>query len=793
MIRSSVIFCQVSVGLGGRGYLPSLMLCLRLFWITVIAAGPAAAQTSGQNQTAGHDGTAKNHLAAKPVSGNEPVTFLADRVTYDKTNGIVSAEGHVQAWQNDHYMSADRITFDRNTNVAAAHGHVVIDEPDGEIVFGDYAELSGGMKNAVITNMRALLADNGKLAANGARRTEGKLNELARGVYTACNACRNHPLRPPEWQLRANHATQDLEHKRIEYTDAWLDVFGFPVAYFPYMSNTDPSVKRQSGLLVPGFGAASEHLGAYLQIPYYWVIDGQSDITLTPELSSQQGGDVTALYRNWLDEGRININAGVGRDENTTAGYFFGTASFDWNDTWRYGASINVSNSEYYLRDYEITPFVFNYLESTAYIEGFGVGAYTKLDVSGFEGLNATVTQSTLPYVLPRYTYSFLSEPDYWGGRFSFDTTDFNVIRGIGTDTRRLAAHVAWSRPFSGLLGEQYELTAEVTGAAYNATFLNDQPNFGIAEDSSTWHAEPQVALKMHWPFIRDAGSLGTQLVEPIVQVIAGPNTGDSLRDRLPNEDSLDYEFTDSTLFSRNRFGGYDRFDGGLRANFGLHGTWTFKGGEVLDALVGASEIEHVDHNLYPQFQPWNGFDTGSHLSDIVGRASFVPSQWVSINARARVDHTNGDLRFADAVMDVGRPILHASVGYLYSSTNPYELYLGPVGNVVDNVGYYNSGNLFTPGYLVPTDKATTFFVPRNEASFGVGTKVDGFTVSLDARRNLATDMMDSVNAHLRYEDECTALDILFARRYTSVLGDSGDTTIMFTITLKTIGSFPFK
>ena len=59
-------------------------------------------------------------MNAQPVSGNQPVTFQADSVTYDKTNGLVSADGHVQAWQNDHVLQADRVTFDSNTNVAAA-------------------------------------------------------------------------------------------------------------------------------------------------------------------------------------------------------------------------------------------------------------------------------------------------------------------------------------------------------------------------------------------------------------------------------------------------------------------------------------------------------------------------------------------------------------------------------------------------------------------------------------------------------------------------------------------------
>ncbi len=716
---------------------------------------------------------------AQQVSGNQPVTFLADRVSYDKTNSLVSAVGHVQAWQNGHYLAADKVTFDRNTDVAAAYGHVVIVDPDGQIVFGDYAEISQGMKNGVITGMRALLADGGKMAANGARRTEGKLNELSRAVYTSCNVCALDPTAPLTWQIRADHLTQDLEAKRIEYSDAWIDVFGVPVLYLPYMSNSDPSVKRQSGLLAPSFGASSEYLGAFLQLPYYLVLDDQSDLTLTPELSTQQGGQLEGEYRRDFNEGVLHITGAVANDENKIQGFFFGSANFNWDDTWRYGANVNLGTSVNYLRDYQIPGYGANYLGSNVYLEGFGVGSYTRLDVSGYQGLNSSIAQTSVPYALPRYLYSYQGEPDWLGGRTSFDTEDFNVLRQQGADVQRAAARVAWDRPFSGLLGEQYLFTAEVRAAAYNANVLDGQPDYGVTSHSTTAHAQPQVAVKISWPFVRDAGSLGTQTIEPIVQLIAAPQAADAQHDKLPNEDSLAYEFSDATLFSLNRFGGYDRFEGGERANFALHGNWTFLGGQMLDGLVGASAIEHIDQSLYPVFQPYNGFDKGSHLSDIVARAQFVPGKWVDFTARARVDHQNGDLRFADAVAGFGTGPVRFNLGYLYSSTNPYLLF---------------ASDPYVANYLSQANNIYTgYYTPRNEVSAGATLKYGHYSISGDARRDLETGQMDSVGGHLKYEDECTIFDTFIYRRYTSINGDHGDTTVLFTITLKTVGQFGIK
>ena len=117
-------------------------------------------------------------------------------------------------------------------------------EPDGQVLFADYAELTQDMKNGVLRDMRAILAENGRLAANGARRTEGEINELSRVVYSTCNLCAKDPTKPPLWQIRALSAVQDLEHKKIEYQDAVLEMYGFPVGYMPYFWHVDPSVKR---------------------------------------------------------------------------------------------------------------------------------------------------------------------------------------------------------------------------------------------------------------------------------------------------------------------------------------------------------------------------------------------------------------------------------------------------------------------------------------------------------------------------------------------------------------------
>jgi LPS-assembly protein len=695
--------------------------------------------------------------AAAPLNRTDPVAFTADQVEYDRDKAIVTATGHVEAWQNDHVLRADKVTFDRNTNIAAASGNVVLVEPDGQVLFSDYAELTEGMRDGVLRGMRALLAENGKLVANGARRSEGTINELSRAVYTTCNLCARDPTRAPLWQLRARDAVQDREAQRIEYRDAVLDIYGIPVAYFPYFWHADPSVRRESGFLVPSFGHSKE-LGEFLQIPYYWVLDDHSDVTFIPTFNTKQYLNVDTEYRRRFNDGTLSVNVGVGYDQNSLQAAVFTKGTFSYDDTWRYGFDINRATSSEYLRDYRFQNRG-DVLTSRVYLEGFGTGAYARSDVLAYQGLVSSISQARLPYVLPRYQYSYMGEVDGWGGRLSFDTENFNIVREEGTNTQRLAGRLNYERPFTGLLGEQYRLTFHTDAAGYAATSLDQNPNYANAASTELARAQPNVALELRWPFVRDEG--GRQTIEPIAQVVAGPNTGRFLHSTIPNEDSLDFEFTDQNLFAINKFPGYDRQEGGLRFNYGLHLNWTAPGGAAIDTLLGQSYRTHVD----------DSFPIGSGLernaSDVVTRTSVTPANWFDLTARTRLDRRDLSLRFADVIGSTGPSWLKLNGGYIYSSVNPYALY----------------------------DTATipsSYFQPRNEVSVGASTQYEHFKLSGYARRDVALGRMVAAGVRATYEDECLILDANVSRRYTSLNGDNGATLVLFQVTFKTVGQFGF-
>lgn len=721
---------------------------------------PAHAQLSGVIQRS----------TGPAITIHQPVSFTADQVEYDRPNGLVIAKGDVEAWQNDHVLRANRIVFNRNTGTAAATGHVVLLEPDGEVLFANYAEVTDNMRNAVLKDMRARLAENGKLAANGARRIGGMLNELSKVVYSPCNVCLKNPAVPPFWQVRAASATEDLQHKRIEYRDAELQMFGIPVAWTPFLSMPDPSVKRSSGLLMPGAGVAS-HLGGFVFVPYYWAIDANSDATFTPMMTTRAGPQLGFEYRRRFNSGYFTVDSTAGYMENSPQATVSAEGQFDYNDTWRWGFDLSRASSVDYIRNFRVGDYLHgntNVLPSQIYAEGFAPGAYARLDTRFYQGLTGTVSTATLPIVLPRYQYSYFGRPDLWGGRLSLDAGAFNVLRSQGTDTRRARLTVNWERPFTGRLGDLWTLTVHADAVAYNASQFDAQPNFSTHDTVDAARALPQVAVGWRWPFMRDSGKWGIQVIEPRLQLIVAPTVGASQWYRYPNEDSLDINFTTDNLFSFNRFSGVDRLEGGVRLNAALHGTW-YLGGTTFDGEIGQS-YRTAKNRSFPQ---WSGLrDT---VSDIVARLSFAPTRWLDMSYRTRLDHRTLQTRMADAEVTAGVPKFSVNAGYIYTSYNPYYL--------------YDQAN---PSPAQPP-AGSLFYRPRDEITLGASSRWGDYRVSAYMRRDLTTNKMVAVGADAAYENECFIFNVLLYRRYTSINNDHGSTALLFQFTFKTLGQIGYR
>ena len=155
-----------------------------------------------------------------------------------------------------------------------------------------------------------------------------------------------------------------------------------------------------------------------------------------------------------------------------------------------------------------------------------------------------------------------------------------------GTYTRA-TGEVDWRRSFTDPAGEIWTPFASVRVDAIDASMCN-QPgvsNF-LHRRMQALRVMPTVGLEYRYPFI-NVQPWGTTTIEPIVQVIARPNEPHA--GKLPNEDAQSMTFDTTNLFSVDKFSGYDREEGGGRANVGVQTTTQFDRGGSVTAVFGQS------------------------------------------------------------------------------------------------------------------------------------------------------------------------------------------------------------
>jgi LPS-assembly protein len=594
-------------------------------------------------------------------SRDVPLVFAADEVTYDKNLEIVTLRGRVEIFQNDRVLTADTVSYNRKDEIMSASGNVTIMEPSGEVAFANYMEITGDLKNGVARDIRILMADNSRFAANGGTLRNGQRTLLTQAVFSPCELCKKDPERAPLWQLKANKVLHDRQSKNVYYEDATLEMWGIPIAYTPYFSHPDPTVKRRTGVLAPDFGASSKY-GFWATLPYYWDINGSSDLTLYPRIYTETLPQLGLEYRHRFTFGHIEaFGSGTyasikdSDDDKDFRGHIDAKGRFEINDIWRAGFNVHRATDETYLRRFGYgSP---SFLTSQAWVEGFSRRSYANFRSYAFQELRDDLGDKDLPFVVPLAQINMVGDPDRWGGHYLFQAEAANIIRSDGTDSNKLSATIGWTKPYIGGWGDVWNFTATLHGDIYNVDDAEDPRNPGRHFSGVTGRVLPQATLDWRWPLVRNGGDGTYQVIEPMASISVAPNL--KRQWRIPNENAQDIVFDETNLFAANRFVGDDRIEGGQRftygVKFGLYGNQ----GNATTLFLGQSyrfndDEEFVDNR------------TGSNLSDVVAAITVNPGQFWDGFARLRFDSEKLNVRQADLLTNIGPKELRVSLNYLY-------------------------------------------------------------------------------------------------------------------------------
>jgi len=178
----------------------------------------------------------------------------AVEVDYDYNNSRVSAVGNVQMYYNGTSVEADKVIYDQKTKRLHAEGNIRMTDAEGRITYANIMDLSDDYRDGFVDSLRVDTADATRMAATRADRSSGNYTVFENGVLHRLRTLqgRSEEAAAMAGQGRADHSRPDRT-RLLYFENAQLEFFGVPMAYLPYFSTPDPTVKRKTGFLMPSF------------------------------------------------------------------------------------------------------------------------------------------------------------------------------------------------------------------------------------------------------------------------------------------------------------------------------------------------------------------------------------------------------------------------------------------------------------------------------------------------------------------------------------------------------------
>jgi len=799
-----------------RAWRAAIAAACALLCAWLAAPQPAAAQSEfltfkQQLRPAAKPGPS---LLKKSDKGDAQMLVKANEINYDTANNLVAAVGNVQIYYNGATIEADRVVYDQKTKRLRAEGNARLTEADGKVTFGEIIDFTDDYRDGFVDSLRLETVDDTRLAAARANRSEGNFTVFESGVYTACEACKDDPKKPPLWQVKAARIIHNQTERMVYFEDARLEFFGVPVGYFPYLATPDPTVKRKTGVLMPIFSTSTVY-GFALETPYYFALAPNYDLTVSPRFTTSQGVLLQGEFRHRLEDGTYTIRAaGIWQldknyfiDSNNPGfrdfrGDIESTGKFNLSSNWSWGWDAIAVTDATFLSDYKIQslqarnldPFGAALTEGVTqlWLAGRGERSYFEARGMHFNGFSTADVQGQLPNVLPVIDYSRTFDQRVLGGEVAIkanltsltrDLASFDAIsnsavlnglcttatadpavkipancllRGVPGTYTRFTTEASWRRQFIDAFGQVFTPFASLRVDAAQASIGNQVGVSNYIQTGTTdeLRVMPTVGLEYRYPFI-GVQAWGTQTIEPIAQLILRPNEPNI--GRLPNEDAQSLVFDDSNLFKVDKFSGYDRVEGGGRANTGIQYTAQFNRGGYVSALFGQS-YQLFGTNSFAVGDATNtGLDSGldTARSDYVARVTYQPNRIYSFTSRFRFDSNDFTLKRLEVEGTATFDRWRLTMMYGDYAAQP-------------ELGFLNRRE----GVLA----ITAYKINPN------------WVVSTGLRYDIQAGKFDQTRIGLGYIDDCYMLSVNYIGDFTNNGNFTANNTVMLQMSLRTIG-----
>ncbi len=462
-------------------------------------------------------------------------------------DGFAILTGHVQVHQDLRTISADRVTYDQKTGKVTVNGSVDFEDPRLGVTSesGAYDALGGA--NFDQANFHIFDRNGRGFAKEMEVHPDGTVR-LKKVRYTSC------PAGNQDWMLQASSVDLDTDAQQGVARRVVMRFKDVPIFYTPYMA-FPLSDARQSGLLFPNFAHTGNN-GYELDVPYYFNLAPNYDLTLTPGLLSRRGVQLGGEFRFLTADshGQIEENF-LPNDaiDHFDRAYLHLTEVTNLAPGLRFDTDITSVSDSNYFSDFAVgsdqtsVTFLQRQAEFLYYDDIWRIRAQAQ----NYQTIDTSIDAGDRPYSRVPRIEAYGLFPLVGDLEFAVSSEVTNFLREVGPTGVRadISPELRWSARSAGYFFEP------VVGYHYTQY---DLQNMAVGDPSTPTRTLPYASLDTGLIFERDSGSQGqrTETLEPRLMYSYVPYRN---QNELPIFDTGLPDMNLVELFRTNRYVGDDR------------------------------------------------------------------------------------------------------------------------------------------------------------------------------------------------------------------------------------------
>ena len=531
------------------------------------------------------------------------------------------------------------------------------------------------------------------------KKTDETIAEHA--IFTACDKCDSFGN---AWEISSTEAIHNKSDKMLYFHNAvfWVYNDTVPLFWLPYYAMPDPSVKYKTGFLMPSFSSTNS-MGTQINIPVYINISDRHDLTPVFSILTKEKPLYQLEHRLNLDRAEFRTNGAYTHNkEGLNRWYVKNNDKIELGENARAFVYIHRSSDETFLQKYgfyDAQP----YLDSGAKLELFGETSYAVADTHIFQELREkSALGNILPGdILPNVRGVYQTNPLFEETYMKF-TGDVLSVYGDKSSSQRLIGEGRIISPWTLWGGNRLTLSAASRYDIYNfedtAVYAPGYPNNKNKSFSGTkTRFLPNGYIEWDLPFFSVKNDW-TYIIEPRARLTIMEHTDNKAFFAYTN-DSAGRFLADTTMFSNNRYAGYDVWENGNFADYGIQ-WFGFNKRNNIEVFAGQT-YDFRKHNQDKADFYENGFRNG--FSDYVGRISYSHDNNIQLSTRFRLDKQDASLHHMENSAYLRYKRNYISLGHIWDSSpiDNYSTKNKDTNELRTGAGLQLTGRLSVRGYAI--------------------------------------------------------------------------------------------